>query len=64
LIKLERKFGYQLAGTNFNGINSFFVKKELTKNLFPQPATAENLYNATRYIRYASGHPSAKYIGD
>jgi hypothetical protein len=57
--------GYQLVGTNFNGINAFFVRKELAKDLFPLPATAENLYNPTRWnIKYRSGHLSKKYIGN
>jgi hypothetical protein len=53
-----------LVGTNKNGVNAFFVKKDIAKNLFPKPATAENLYNPTRWdIEYISGHPSKKYIG-
>jgi hypothetical protein len=45
-------------------VNAFFVKKELVKNLFPNPATAENLYNPTRWnLKFISGHPSEKYIG-
>ncbi|KAA6302018.1 MAG: hypothetical protein EZS26_001834 [Candidatus Ordinivivax streblomastigis] len=61
---LGEKLGYQLVGTNVRGVNAFFVKKELCKDLFPQPATAENLYNPARWnLQYISGHPSKKYIG-
>ncbi|GBR75245.1 hypothetical protein NO1_2262, partial [Candidatus Termititenax aidoneus] len=62
---LGARLGYQLVGTNWNGVNAFFVKKEAAKNLFPQPAQAENLYNPTRWgIQYVSGHPSRKYTGE
>jgi len=63
---LGRELGYQLVGTSTNGVNAFFVKKNLTKDFFPQPATAENLYHSWRgmgIIKYVSGHPSKKYIG-
>jgi hypothetical protein len=60
---LGRKLGYQLVGTNFNGVNAFFIKQDIAHNLFPIPSTAENLYNPSRwYIKYISGHPSNKYI--
>ena len=60
------ELGYQLVGTSTNGVNAFFVKKELTKDIFPQPATAENLYHSwggNGIIKYVSGHPAKKYIG-
>jgi hypothetical protein len=63
---LGRELGYQLVGTSTNGVNAFFVKKELAKDLFPQPATAENLYHSwggMKIIPYISGHPAKKYIG-
>ena len=61
---LGKRLGFQLVGTNHNGVNAFFVKKELAKDLFPKPATAENLYNPARWkIHYISGHPSRKYTG-
>jgi hypothetical protein len=64
LEKLGMELGYQLVGTNKNGVNAFFVKKEIAKNLFPYPATAENLYNPTRWdLVYENGHPAKKYIG-
>jgi hypothetical protein len=62
---LGRKLGYQLVGTNLNGVNAFFVKAELAKDMFPEPATAENVYNPTRWnIQYVSGHICKKYIGN
>ena len=64
---LGNELGYQLVGTNLNGVNAFFVKKELAKNLFAQPATAENLYNpprATGGLVYISGSPSLYYVGN
>ncbi len=42
-----------------NGVNAFFVRKDLAKDLFIEPATAENLYNPARYyLRYVNGHPA------
>ncbi|MDR1850194.1 MAG: hypothetical protein LBQ75_09145 [Zoogloeaceae bacterium] len=61
---LGQKSGYQLVGTNLNGVNAFFVKQDATGNLFAQPATAENLYNPQRWnIQYISGHPATEYVG-
>ena len=61
---LGRKLGYQLVGTSYTGVNAFFVKQDITKNIFVQPATAENLYNPARWeICYISGHQAKKYIG-
>lgn len=55
---LGRRLGYQLVGTNLNGVNAFFVRKDLAKDLFIEPATAENLYNSAKYyLRYMNGHP-------
>lgn len=62
---LGRELGYQLVGTNLNGVNAFFVKQELAKGLFVEPATAEELYNPFRYItgqRYNNGHPSRYFL--
>jgi hypothetical protein len=60
---LGDRLGYNLVGTNKNGVNAFFVKKELVKGLFAEPATAENLYHARGYRYTSSGHPTKKYIG-
>jgi hypothetical protein len=53
---------YQLVGTNYSGVNAFFVRKDLTVDLFPSPSTAENLYNPLRKVRYISGHPAKKCL--
>jgi hypothetical protein len=55
---LGDKLGYTLVGTN--GVNAFFVKKDLAKNLFPDPPIVENLN-----LRFIYGfHPAKKYIGN
>ena len=53
---LGRRLGYQLVGTSLTGVNAFFVRKDLAKDSFIEPATAENLYNPARarYLRYAN----------
>jgi hypothetical protein len=63
---LGKELGYQLVGTNLNGVNAFFVKKELAKDLFVLPATSENLYNPPRFhsLRYISSHSSRYYVGN
>lgn len=56
---LGTRLNYQLVGTNLNGANAFFVRKDLINNLFFEPATAENLYNPLRLqIIHKSGHPA------
>ncbi|MBQ4403273.1 MAG: hypothetical protein II857_02570 [Selenomonadaceae bacterium] len=56
---LGKRLGYQLVGTNLTGSNAFFVREDLSKDLFIEPATAENLYNPARYhLRYTNGHPA------
>jgi hypothetical protein len=63
---LGKELGYQLVGTNMNGVNAFFVKKELAKNLFVLPANSENLWNPGRAhtSRYISGFSSRYYVGE
>jgi hypothetical protein len=62
---LGKNMGYQLVGTNMKGVNAFFVKTQLTKDFFPKPATAENLYNTLKLHKiYKSGLPAKKYIGN
>ena len=54
---LGRELGYQLAGTNFNGVNAFFVRKDLADDKFITPATAENLYNSFRSdVKFVISH--------
>jgi len=61
---LGKNLGYQLVGTNLNGVNAFFVKKELAKDLFVLPAIADNLYNPARYnIVYRTRFASNAYTG-
>jgi hypothetical protein len=61
---LGARLGYRLVGTNVTGINAFFVRKDAAHGLFVEDATAENLYNPTRWtMKYLSGHPSRGYIG-
>jgi hypothetical protein len=58
LIKLR-----QLLGTNSNRVNACFIRKDLAKELFPSPETAENLYNSLKlHVRYVNGHPAKKCI--
>ncbi|MDR0761634.1 MAG: hypothetical protein LBF13_01140 [Campylobacteraceae bacterium] len=61
---LGAKLGYQLVATSSTGSNAFFVKQKYSKELFPKPAAAENLYHAFRFFRYKSGHIAKKYIGN
>jgi len=68
---LGDKLGYRLVGTNICGVNAFFVKKELAKDLFPEPATSENLYHRWNMAKhmgflncvYHTKHTHKKYIG-
>lgn len=66
LEELGKKKGYRLVGTNICGINAFFVRNDLAEGKFPEPATAENLYNPARLnmIQFANGHPARNYVGD
>jgi hypothetical protein len=55
----ERK-GYRLVGCSFSGVNAFFVRQDLTGDLFSAPFTAEHHYRAPRYdafVRGLSRHP-------
>ena len=56
---LGRQLGYQLVGTNLNGVNAFFVRNDLVGEKFIQTATAEELYNPYRgyFQKYINGHP-------
>lgn len=64
---LGRRLGYRLVATCYRGVNAFFVREDLCGSQFPEPATAENLYNPCRFsvfdLRYISGHESKRYIG-
>lgn len=58
LENLGRELGYRLVGTNYRGVNAFFVRQELAGEHFLEPATSEYLYNPARYkhIHFFSGH--------
>lgn len=59
---LGRELGYQLVGTNFNGVNAFFVRQDLAGDMFITPATAENLYNPLRHeLHFVAGGHGARY---
>jgi hypothetical protein len=65
-VELGDKKGYQLAGTNINGINAFFVRKDCIKNsqMFAEPSTAEHLYNPARYYMvFEGGHLAKHFLG-
>jgi hypothetical protein len=62
LEELGDRKNYQLVGTNCNGINAFFVRKDLAENLFASTPTAENLYNPMRPVFYKNGHPAKTFL--
>jgi hypothetical protein len=56
--KLGSQLGYSLVGCDFNGINAFFVRNDLTSDKFAAPFTAENHYEPPRYqFIHRRGHP-------
>jgi len=61
---LADTLGYQLVGTNLTGVNAFFVKRNLAKDWFVSPASAEKLYNPARYdLVYRNRCAPKHYIG-
>jgi len=50
LVRLGRSKGYRIVGCNFSGVNAFFVRDDLAKGLFLEPATAEEHYEPPRYF--------------
>jgi hypothetical protein len=46
---LGSRFGYSLVGCDITGINAFFVRNDLVKNLFAEPFTSENHHEPARY---------------
>jgi hypothetical protein len=50
LVRLARDKGYRIVGCGFAGVNAFFVRDELCKDLFLGPATAEEHYEPPRYF--------------
>ena len=41
--------GYRLVGCDITGMNAFFVREDLVKNLFEEPFTSENHYETPKY---------------
>jgi hypothetical protein len=58
LVRLGRSKGYRLVGCNISGVNAFFVRDDIAKDHFLDPATAEEHYEPPRYyfIMLRSGH--------
>lgn len=64
LERLGTQKGYHLVATNLNGVNAFFVKKELISDQFLSPFTAEFLYNPLRLnLKFVANHPSRYFLG-
>lgn len=61
LARLGNKKGYDLVGCCLAGTNAFFVRKDLTKDRFLNPGSAEEHYEPARYFLASlpSGHPPA-----
>ena len=55
---LAEQKGYKLVACDFLGVNAFFVRKDLIKDKFLPPYTAENHYEPPRFFLSRSlGHP-------
>jgi hypothetical protein len=50
LVRLARDKGYRIVGCIFSGVNAFFVREDCCKDLFLEPATAEEHYEPPRYF--------------
>ncbi len=58
--RLARTKGYRLVGCNLTGANAFFVRADLARDLFFDPASPQLLFQPARYrlmCGFASGHP-------
>jgi hypothetical protein len=47
--RVAEQKGYRLVGTSVTGANAFFVRNDLARDLFPEDASSEHLYNPARY---------------
>lgn len=57
LEQLGKAKGYNLVGCVFTGTNAFFVREDLTADLFEAPFTAEHHYEPNRdFLNYRNGH--------
>jgi hypothetical protein len=60
---LGSRFGYSLVGCDLTGINAFFVRSDLVKNLFSAPFTSENHHEPPRYhLNYRFAHPAKFFV--
>ncbi len=50
---------YELVGCDFTGTNAFWVRRDLTGELFPYEKTAEKLFNRAKYSFSLTGHPAS-----
>ena len=61
--QLGSRFGYSLVGCDVTGLNAFFVRRDLTQDLFAGPFTAENHYEPPRYaLWHRFGHDAKFYV--
>jgi len=61
---LAEQKGYALVGCNFNGVNAFFVRKDLLGDHFAAPYTSENHYEPIRYtVFYSLGWAGLHNVG-
>lgn len=60
LTRLGEEKGYHLVGCGLDGINAYFVRSDLSGNLFASPYTAENHYEPLRRLAVSmkSGRPA------
>jgi hypothetical protein len=60
LVRLGAAKGYRLVGCGMAGVNAFFVRAELTGDLFLEPATAVEHYEPPRHYLHLlpAGHTS------
>ena len=57
-MRLGRRKGYRLVGCNFAGANAFFVRDDVARDHFLEPATADEHYEPPRsfFMLLKSGH--------
>jgi hypothetical protein len=61
--QLGRRMGYSLVSCDLTGINSFFVRNDLVKDLFLAPFTSENHYEPARYyLWHRFAHPAKFFV--
>ena len=60
---LGQEKGYQLVGCDFAGVNAFFVRSDLAKGKFAEPALAKTFYEPFRPFLY-DGRPKGLHPPD